>query len=872
MAEIRAQELGWPKVVYHGESTVFQVAAGHRFDLEGHPRGESNREYQLVEVSHRGVNARMASLVGHGVATDTPTYENSFTAIPADVQYRAPRVTEWPRIQGSLNAVVDAEGDGRYAELDSQGRYRIVFPFHEGFHDSGRGDRGKASHWVRLVQPYGGTSEGMHFPLRAGARVLVGFIGGNPDLPVISGTLPTREQPSVCRADNLAHGVLKSPCGNLLEFDDEHPRIKLETPCGRSYFHIGASNADGEGVVSITDGISRSITMGGSNAVTVTDGWPEGFEDHYPALTSRFSNETIKELLEEDQLGASQDEMTDENHDNREAKNKHFIDWGKLHVFDFPKKHNDASPDDELHEQGETSGRSDVMVSRTIGVQYSYRHGIDYAFRGHGCEAYDFGPSATFSSDRLQEVASDMRGVAVPSDYEEGEDSAKAAQDMAEYRDARKEYYGLKRNDASPEALEALLVLTQKYGSSDEDLSGSMLWVTEDEAERLVGEVGHGEVIDMSTATTYGIWLDGDGNRPREVYESWYNKKFDSGYNEKGAFAANLENIREGTVTHPEDRPDYLKEAEEDLEEALPEYKIARTAVSCFNDVSYRTGASYSETHVDRGTPLEDLGGKGEEDLADEGGHSWGNVDSGTIGGSSDWEPGKVNVAKTFGNSYSYTEGHSVSATYGDSYSVTRTRKQESKQLHPRDGHVIKYSVGSFGAEGHEAGWHEFETNHVANIKATTNLSLKNEVEVNIGHTNSVKLNLATEAELTLSAAASYKTTLTLALNNDVTLRGGAANTALFYAGIHSSIRLGAGLDINVQQFPSWINITNDKTEVVLPGLVQQSTTNVLEAKATEVQKRGGTVTKQGSELVKQGNTTLVGAAALYNNGGTFFT
>src|SRR5690625_6358598 len=143
---------------------------GYQYTLTGHFRAEANQEYLVTRIEHSGHDPKVASRVGRVPAEGTPPYENRFTAIPAEVQFRPARDTEKPRIHGTLNARVDAAGEGEYAELDEEGRYHIIFPF-----DTEHSE-GKASHWVRMMQPYGGENEGMHFPLRKRARVLVAFL------------------------------------------------------------------------------------------------------------------------------------------------------------------------------------------------------------------------------------------------------------------------------------------------------------------------------------------------------------------------------------------------------------------------------------------------------------------------------------------------------------------------------------------------------------------------------------------------------------------------------------------------------------------------------------------------------------------------
>jgi len=67
-----------------------------------------------------------------------------------------------------MNAIVDASGDSPYAEIDDEGRYKVVLPF-----DLSYKSGGKASRYVRMMQPYEGSDYGMHFPLHKGVEVLL---------------------------------------------------------------------------------------------------------------------------------------------------------------------------------------------------------------------------------------------------------------------------------------------------------------------------------------------------------------------------------------------------------------------------------------------------------------------------------------------------------------------------------------------------------------------------------------------------------------------------------------------------------------------------------------------------------------------------
>ena len=170
---------------------------------------------------------------------EEPFYRNRFTAIPASVQFRPERVTKKSRFFGLMNAKIDAAGSGQYAELDDLGRYKVILPFDL----SGRKD-GKASAWLRMMQPYAGSDHGMHFPLHKGTEVLLAFIDGDPDRPVIAGAVPNPATPSPVTGDNQTMAVLQTGGKNRIAIEDKDgsQRILLQTPVADSWIRMGAPN------------------------------------------------------------------------------------------------------------------------------------------------------------------------------------------------------------------------------------------------------------------------------------------------------------------------------------------------------------------------------------------------------------------------------------------------------------------------------------------------------------------------------------------------------------------------------------------------------------------------------------------------------
>jgi type VI secretion system secreted protein VgrG len=185
---------------------------------------------------------------GFGITTDSVRqgepeqsyYTAEFDAVPADKPYRLPLRTPRPRIAGYLPALIDAEGEGKEAFMDQYGRYKVELPF-----DFSDRQSGMASAWVRLATPFNGPSDkgkaGFHCPLRKGAEVMLAFMDGDPDLPVIVGVLNNSLSPSPVNDQNPSVHRLVSGAGAEFSMDDTPGanRILIRSASGGSMLRIG---------------------------------------------------------------------------------------------------------------------------------------------------------------------------------------------------------------------------------------------------------------------------------------------------------------------------------------------------------------------------------------------------------------------------------------------------------------------------------------------------------------------------------------------------------------------------------------------------------------------------------------------------------
>ncbi len=242
LARIRAEEILCREKLFYGSGCVPYLRPGYLFGLQRHFRDEYNQEYLITEVEHEGsqedfLHARMG--MPSGGQDEHLGYRNSFTCIPDRVQYRPERLTPRPQCTGSMNARIDAAGSGKYAELDEQGRYKVILPLDI----SGRKD-GKASAWLRMAQPFAGGDCGMHFPLRKGVEVLLTCENGDPDRPVIASAVPNPENPSVVTGRNQSSGVISTGGKNQLIMQDREggEHIVLQAAGGSTWLRMGNPN------------------------------------------------------------------------------------------------------------------------------------------------------------------------------------------------------------------------------------------------------------------------------------------------------------------------------------------------------------------------------------------------------------------------------------------------------------------------------------------------------------------------------------------------------------------------------------------------------------------------------------------------------
>ncbi len=254
-----------------GESICNSLHAGGAFKLSGHPNAKLNARYTLRRVTHRASAA---------------TYSNHFDAFPATTVFRPPRTVARPVVAGSHSAFVVGPS-GEEIWTDAMGRVKVKFHW-----DQNDKNDDTTSCWVRVSQAWAGNGWGSLFIPRIGQEVIVSYLDGDPDRPIITGSvyngeqatpvaLPAKQMQAVIRSRPTKTGDGKSKSaeiedgrihGNEIRFDDKKGDEEL-------YLH-----AERDLKIDVEDDLETTLYTGseehlikkGNRSIEVT----KGNEDH----------------------------------------------------------------------------------------------------------------------------------------------------------------------------------------------------------------------------------------------------------------------------------------------------------------------------------------------------------------------------------------------------------------------------------------------------------------------------------------------------------------------------------------------------------------------------------------------------------------
>jgi len=333
-----------------------QLKAGDLARVQGYPKADDVLTLRVVSVRQQGRQPLPGKATDDAAEAQASTV---WTGIAEDVTYRPSLVTPMPRIPGLVTAVVESDKgvydpiSGQYTALHMQrdmqsqlrdypylnenGYYRIRFHFAENgqrWQESARlaavreNDAAKVpvaqvprnSGWVRMATPYAGSSGvegeefGLYLPLNEGAEVLVSFLNGDPDRPVIMGAVPNSDNVSLVNgrkegvgmaqegdyrdAPNSKIGGLRMQGGNMLAFNNVEGQqtLVLQSPVADSYMVMGGRESDEKAQGILLHSEKHISVMANSKTENIAGKGMRRVYDLTPAIPEKEKKEEKDEL------------------------------------------------------------------------------------------------------------------------------------------------------------------------------------------------------------------------------------------------------------------------------------------------------------------------------------------------------------------------------------------------------------------------------------------------------------------------------------------------------------------------------------------------------------------------------------------------
>ena len=263
----------------HGQSGLAGFHAGLRVKIDG----IEDPEVLLTEVRHRAEDySHWSGEMWGGREPRAPFYENGFVCIPKKTPYRAERVTPKPFVRGPQTAVVTGPG-GEEIHTDEYGRVKVQFHW-----DRVNPADDSSSCWVRVSQGWAGSGWGqMHIP-RIGHEVIVDFLEGDPDRPIITGRVYNAENtvPYALPANKTQSGIKSNSSkggggSNEFRFEDKkgseqvffHAEKDLDSEVENNETRKVGGKGTGDRTTEIKN--NETLTVGGNRTTTVQGNFDE---------------------------------------------------------------------------------------------------------------------------------------------------------------------------------------------------------------------------------------------------------------------------------------------------------------------------------------------------------------------------------------------------------------------------------------------------------------------------------------------------------------------------------------------------------------------------------------------------------------------
>ena len=257
---------GRRKILF-GSSNSRRLYCGCKFTMSQFYQTSENIEYTLISTNF---SISMAEAMSTGGGEMRDTFDCSFQAIPGTTPFRLERQTPRPMIRGPQTAkVVGQSGDE--ITTDQYGRIKVKF-----FWDRSSAQDENSSCWIRVAQSWASTSWGSIFIPRVGTEVVVEFLEGNPDYPIVTGSVYNANQTvPYTLPDNKTRSTLKTNSStggsgyNELRFEDKAGSEEVYFQAQKDYNMV---IVQGNSTVTVQQGNHSHTVSKGNNTTTISQG------------------------------------------------------------------------------------------------------------------------------------------------------------------------------------------------------------------------------------------------------------------------------------------------------------------------------------------------------------------------------------------------------------------------------------------------------------------------------------------------------------------------------------------------------------------------------------------------------------------------
>ena len=281
-ARIRLEEQQAPFERVNGEGNARGLGCGGLFELVGFPREDQNKEYLIIQAAY---TIKVGDYDSRGDSDGELEYRVRFVAQDSQTPYRPPRARRAPSVGGPQTAIVVGPAD-QEIWTDEYGRVRLQFHWDR----EGQSDE-NSSCWVRVSQAWAGSNWGsIHIP-RIGQEVVVSFLEGDPNRPLVTGrvynaanmppyTLPGSQTQSGIKSRSSKDATAEN--FNEIRFEDKKGQEELHIQAEKNMTTLvkkdqsrsvkGSRSASVDGGDSVSVGGDRSLSVTGKLSVTVKGG------------------------------------------------------------------------------------------------------------------------------------------------------------------------------------------------------------------------------------------------------------------------------------------------------------------------------------------------------------------------------------------------------------------------------------------------------------------------------------------------------------------------------------------------------------------------------------------------------------------------